>query len=71
MRTAIQYFYKDVAVEVQGTYRETALIKINAVIVPVPLKLLRINHEPKQTARIRTRQGSSQSAQERQEAEEG
>ncbi len=64
MRTAIQYFYKDVAVEVQGTYRETALIKINAVIVPVPLKLLRINHEPKQTTRVRPRQRSSQETEE-------
>ena len=41
MQTAIKLFYRDELVELQGTYKDTALIKIKAVIVPVPLKLLR------------------------------
>jgi len=40
MQTSIEYTYRDVPVTLEGTHGNTALIKINAVIVPVPIENL-------------------------------
>lgn len=63
MNTAIEYRYKDVPVQIHGTNRKVAYVKLSGIVVPIAFKHLRIRHA-KQTARIGSRQGSNQETQE-------
>jgi len=71
MQTSIEYTYRDVPVTLEGTHGNTALIKINAVIVPVPIEnLTKDIDNANQTTRIGHRERRDQS-QEEQEEEKG
>ena len=62
MQTA-QYTYKGQPVEVQGTNRKAAYVKLHGIVVPIAFHHLRVRHA-KQTTRIRPRQRSSQETKE-------
>lgn len=44
MNTAIEYRYMDVPVEIHGTNDETAWMEIGALLIAVPLEILRSDH---------------------------
>lgn len=59
MQTA-QYFYLDEPVEVHGTNKDSAFLKIDALLVAVPIEKLRIENGRQEKARVEGNQATGE-----------